>query len=45
MMHSLKYMFWLGSDAKAIADEYETQQQLAREAYVVDLTDSQAEYE
>lgn len=37
--------FWLGAEAKRIADEYETQQQLAREAYEVDLTDAQTEYE
>jgi len=41
----MNFYHWLGSDAKRIADEYETQQQLAREAYEVDLTDSQAEYE
>ena len=35
--------FWLGSDAKRVADDYETQQQLAREAFEVDHTDAQAD--
>jgi len=44
-MNTRSLLFWLGSDAKHIADEYETQQQLAREAYTVDHLDAQAEYE
>lgn len=35
--------FWLGADAKLVADEYETQQQLAREAYEVDHTTTQSD--
>jgi hypothetical protein len=39
----MTYYHWLGSDAKRIADECETQRQLAREAYEVDHTDAQAD--
>lgn len=35
--------FWLGADAKRIADEYETQVQLAKEAYEVNLTEAQSD--
>jgi len=37
-MNTRTLLFWLGSEAKAIADEYETQQQLVRELPVVDGT-------
>lgn len=35
--------FWLGADAESAAIEQETREQLAREAYVVDHTDAQAD--
>lgn len=36
-------LFWLGAEAKRIADEYETQVQLAKEAYEVDHLDAQSD--
>jgi hypothetical protein len=42
-MNTRDLLHWLGADAKAIADEYETQRQLAREAFEVDHTDAQAD--
>ena len=37
-MNTRDILFWLGSDAKRIADEYETQRQLERELPIVDGT-------
>lgn len=37
-MNTRDILFWLGAEAKRIADEYETQQQLVRELPVVDGT-------
>jgi hypothetical protein len=35
--------FWLGADARAVADEQATREQLAREAFEVDHMDAQTD--
>jgi hypothetical protein len=40
-MNTRSLLFWLGSEAKAIADEYETQRQLERELPMVDATEEE----
>lgn len=41
----MTYYMWLGAQAEVVATEQETREQLAREAFTVDHTDAQAEYE
>jgi hypothetical protein len=39
----MTYYFWLGSEARRIADEQATREQLAREAYEIDHRDAQTD--
>lgn len=39
----MTYLFWLGAEAEEVAIDHETRVQQAREAFVVDLTDPQAD--
>lgn len=39
----MTYYHWLGREAEQVAAEQETREQQAREAFVVDLTEAQAD--